>query len=1741
MKSPVLLVVAIAMALGVGRLSGATHLMENLGRGVVAVRASETENFVSWRFLGTDPDGVAFNLYRAADGGAAVLLNAAPLTGATEFSDTTANAAQANAYFVRPIIGGVEGAPSASFAIAAAAPVQPYLRLPLQVPAPGPDYTYSPNDASVGDLDGDGEYEIVVKWDPSNSQDNSFDGVTGNVYLDAYRLDGTQLWRIDLGRNIRAGAHYTQFMVYDLDGDGKAEIACKTGDGTISGTGEVIGNGAANHVNANGRILSGPEYLTIFNGETGAVLKTVDYNPPRGNVADWGDTSGNRVERYLAGIAYLDGRRPSLIMCRGYYTRAVIVAYDWRDGQLTQRWIFDTGNEGTASPLAAWRGQGAHSLTVGDVDGDGRDEITYGAAAIDDDGTGLYSTGLGHGDALHLSDMDPSRPGQEVWMAHESPSSFGPNGLEFRDARTGELVFGIPSSNDVGRGVAGDIDPRYVGYEMWGPRGNLMSTQGVQIVASRPGQMNFMSWWDGDLLRELLDGTTISKWDWENNVVNTVLSPPDTASNNSTKANPALSGDILGDWREELMLREAGNTALRIYTTTIPTAIRLRTLMHDRQYREAIAWQNVGYNQPPHPSFYLGEGMATQPAPDIVTSLAALGAQAPAVVSINRYDPATSGTGATSVVFRVTFSTPVTGVDAADFAVATTNGVTGAVSTVVQHSAYAYNVTVTGINGTGSVRLDVAAGATITGPGGVPVPGGFVGGQGYNRATLAWLNPVSGGVWSQSANWDGGVVADGVGAVPLFGNFDVTADNTVTLNSARTLSGLIFGDTVPASAANWTLSDGGNGANLLTLDTIVGVPTVTVNALGTNATASLAVTLAGTKGFAKAGAGTLVLTQPTATTGLVNVTGGTLRLPAGGSAAATTIAVSSGATLDVAGGNLTASAATTITGGGSLIINNGAGTFAAVATSNNPNGLIKVNGGTFTATSIGLPRSSDGTPSFAFGFVVTGGSALVNGAVGVGTNNSWGSMSIEGGATEITGALTIGNQTSGSRGGQLRVTGGSLTVTNAADGIILSRKAPNVANASFLGGVTTTERFKLGYDAAVNSGSANLTINGGTVYVGAGGIERSGSGTFTSAINLQAGTLGAKASWSSAAPMNLTGNIALQAADGTGTPADITLSGVLSGAGGLTKTGAGTLVLAGANTYTGVTTVSAGTLRVDGSLAAASGVVVNGPAILAGTGSINGPVTVAATGRLDFGGTPGEAVLNASSVTWAEGGSVGVRLGSSGVSDRLAVTGALAKSGSGSVVVAFQPQATLVAGSTYTLATFASTTFAAGDFIASGLPDGYAAEFTLTSDSLQVKIIGRPVITSASSATATVGAPFSYAITAANEPTGFQATNLPDGLEVDAVNGIVSGTPLQAGTFAVALGATNDAGTGTATLTLDVAKATGAIALTGLQQAYDGTPRPVTATTLPAGFDVDLTYDGSSTPPTLPGSYAVVATINDPDFTGTASGTLTVTITGLVRHAPTLNGDVDGSLQVLLPENVTLNGGAIVAGDLLLPGSPATRLNGNAQLGATRDEAGAASPSSHTVTLNGNALLSRLVRRVDPLALPVVAAPPSPTGTRSVSLNNASQSPGDFATLRNLTLNSNVGTVTIPPGTYGNFIANSRSGFVLGVAGSVQPSIYHFQNLTLNSNASLEVVGPVVIVLNGGMSTNASIGSAAHPEWLGVQIAGGGLSLASNVTVYAVVVAPSGTVTLNGNAHLVGRVVADRLIVNGNAVLADPE
>lgn len=568
---------------GTSQPSIGNRQIENLDRGVVAVKVN-TGVFVSWRALGTEALTVGYNLYRGS-----TKLNSSPITTKTNYLDT--GGTTSSTYAVAAVVNGVEQAKSPYVTVWATN----YLQIPLNVPAGGttPDnvsYTYSANDCSVGDLDGDGDYEIIVKWEPSNAKDNSQSGYTGNVYIDAYTLGGTRLWRIDLGRNIRAGAHYTQMIVYDLDGDGKSEIALKTADGSIDGTGKVIGSSSADYRNSSGYILSGPEYLTIFNGQTGAAMVTTAFEPARGNVSDWGDNYGNRVDRFLACVAYLDGQRPSLVMCRGYYAKTMLVAYDYRNGALTKRWTFDS-----TKGYSAYQGQGNHNLSVADVDFDGKDEIIYGACAIDDNGTGLWNSSLGHGDALHVSDFNPDRQGLEVWGIHEGTAT---PGSALLDARTGAVIWKTANA-DVGRGVAADVSATTRGAEMWGGTSDLR-TPANQSAGSLPASSNFVIWWDGDLQRELLNDISITKYGG-----GTLLNASGCASNNGTKATPNLSADILGDWREEVIFRTTDSQYLRIFTTTTETEHRFYTFMHDPVYRLGIVWQNVAYNQPPHTSFYL--------------------------------------------------------------------------------------------------------------------------------------------------------------------------------------------------------------------------------------------------------------------------------------------------------------------------------------------------------------------------------------------------------------------------------------------------------------------------------------------------------------------------------------------------------------------------------------------------------------------------------------------------------------------------------------------------------------------------------------------------------------------------------------------------------------------------------------------------------------------------------------------------------------------------------------------------------------------------------------------------------------------------------------------------------------------------------------------------------------------------------------------------------------------------------
>ena len=625
------------------------RVMEKLDRGTVAVKTNGGV-YLSWRLLGTESlTNQAFDIYRDSE-----KIYTTGEHDATCYTDSKGTAD--NKYTVVPkgeAIDKTEAVDVWTTNTTYKGRSVAYKDIAFKVPDGGKtptdeEYTYTANDMSVGDLDGDGEYEYIVKWDPSNSKDNSVKGYTGNVYLDAYELDGTLLWRIDLGVNIRAGAHYTQYMVYDFDGDGKSEVILKTAPGSKDGEGNYVskagknitkGDDAKDYRNSSGLLMGedgGPEYLTVFNGETGAAMQTVDFDPPRSILTSskWGDSYANRSERYLAAVAYLDGVHPSVVMTRGYYTYVYAAAYTWDGTDLKEQWLSTNTpteeNGGTGCTVKYADGtsknntnktlyaQGAHSVSVADVDNDGYDEIIFGSAVLDHDGTVLTYDGRGHGDAEHVSDFDNDGK-QEIFMAHEAGKHNDdtiPYAVDIK-RYNGDIMLQA-AQGDIGRGIMDNVDDEYALSSgnlslFWSVAADGIYNQAGEKVGDIPNtngsnMENFAVYWDGDLGRELLDGNKLVKYSvtsgTERIYYNSKNATLPGSINNSSKSNACLTADLFGDWREEIVLRYGDG--VRIYFSTIPTDYRLTTLMHDSQYRCAIAWQNVGYNQPPHTSYYIG-------------------------------------------------------------------------------------------------------------------------------------------------------------------------------------------------------------------------------------------------------------------------------------------------------------------------------------------------------------------------------------------------------------------------------------------------------------------------------------------------------------------------------------------------------------------------------------------------------------------------------------------------------------------------------------------------------------------------------------------------------------------------------------------------------------------------------------------------------------------------------------------------------------------------------------------------------------------------------------------------------------------------------------------------------------------------------------------------------------------------------------------------------------------------------
>ena len=625
------------------------RVMEKLDRGTVAVKTNGGV-YLSWRLLGTESlTNQAFDIYRDGE-----KIYTTGEHDATCYTDSKGTAD--NKYIVVPkgetIVGKTAVDVWTTNTTYKGRSVA-YKDIAFKVPDGGKtptdeEYTYTANDMSVGDLDGDGEYEYIVKWDPSNSKDNSVKGYTGNVYLDAYELDGTLLWRIDLGVNIRAGAHYTQYMVYDFDGDGKSEVILKTAPGSKDGEGNYVSKAGKNitkgddkkdYRNSSGLLMGkdgGPEYLTVFNGETGAAMQTVDFDPPRSILtsSEWGDSYANRSERYLAAVAYLDGVHPSVVMTRGYYTYVYAAAYTWDGTDLKEQWLStntpteENGGTGCTvkyadgtsknNPNKTLYAQGAHSVSVADVDNDGYDEIIFGSAVLDNNGTVLTYDGRGHGDAEHVSDFDNDGK-QEIFMAHEAGKHNDdtiPYAVDIK-RYNGDIMLQA-AQGDIGRGIMDNVDDEYALSSgnlslFWSVAADGIYNQAGEKVGDIPNSHgsnmeNFAVYWDGDLGRELLDGNKLVKYSIKSGAERIYYNSKNSALpgsiNNGTKSNACLTADLFGDWREEIVLRYGDG--VRIYFSTIPTDYRLTTLMHDSQYRCAIAWQNVGYNQPPHTSYYIG-------------------------------------------------------------------------------------------------------------------------------------------------------------------------------------------------------------------------------------------------------------------------------------------------------------------------------------------------------------------------------------------------------------------------------------------------------------------------------------------------------------------------------------------------------------------------------------------------------------------------------------------------------------------------------------------------------------------------------------------------------------------------------------------------------------------------------------------------------------------------------------------------------------------------------------------------------------------------------------------------------------------------------------------------------------------------------------------------------------------------------------------------------------------------------
>lgn len=614
-------------------MAPAALAVENLDRGMIAIRTGETSVYLGWRLLASDPATRVFNVYRSTNGGAPVKLNETPMADGTNFVDPSAPLNQANAWWIRAVALPRGGAPEEGEIVGrvelpANSPTQSYISIKLH------DGNTTFQKISFADLNGDGKLDYIIKQ-PNAGLDPGTTGFSPDTYkIEAYLNDGTFLWSKDLGWNMNLGIWWTPYIVWDFDGDGKAEVALKTAPFAATREESLSEKDGP----ARGFVVKGDEYCSILDGMTGKEITKVNW-VERGDQRDWGDDEGNRVNRNQIGLAYLDGKTASLLVARGTYTRMVVDAYNLVNGKLVKLWRWDGDTE---KPQI--RGQGSHTMVVGDVDGDGRDEIILGSVALDHNGKVLWNLGLGHPDVMYMADLIPARPGLEIAYGYEDAENH--NGICVVDARTGQIIWGHPykTTHIHDQGMIGDFIPSNPGMEFYsaeldGTGKWLYSAATGELLAEEDmgGLSPRAVWWDATATKAYLPGRYFGAAGSRGNggvgavgaaarakaaeaFGNTPAPrPPGGGGGNGyTTVSPILkygtgkigeyqgrliaTADIMGDWREEIIVTMPGE--IRIYTTTIPTTLRRPAPIQDPLYRKDVALQTMGYFYPPQLSYH---------------------------------------------------------------------------------------------------------------------------------------------------------------------------------------------------------------------------------------------------------------------------------------------------------------------------------------------------------------------------------------------------------------------------------------------------------------------------------------------------------------------------------------------------------------------------------------------------------------------------------------------------------------------------------------------------------------------------------------------------------------------------------------------------------------------------------------------------------------------------------------------------------------------------------------------------------------------------------------------------------------------------------------------------------------------------------------------------------------------------------------------------------------------------------